>query len=225
MLSQEEKSNIRERLIFENELKKELNWYEKKPESKQAWINSKISLLIIGSIISGLLIPWFQYSHKSMEWRRENQFNNYKSNINRKELFLKEFMTLSAFIAEAYEVAKNYDQETFNKKEIIKKLNEIQSKRFHQIATIHYLLIFIKNDRINDLFKEHTKRSVRLLKSLKQTVNLNNSDDKLLKTKREAWSEIDKQINGITSSNKKITDILYLEIERIKRKNEKLHML
>jgi hypothetical protein len=221
MLTKKEKDNIRERAIFESEIKKSLE----EPENKKSWVNSNIAILIIGSIISGILVPLFQYSHKSIEWRRQNQYENYKLSIENKENFLKEFIVLSALLSEIIEVSTNTDPKIFSKQEIINQFSKIQKERFHQVSKINYLLIFINNTKIRELFTEHTNKSLLFVTSLKENAlskyEKNSSSEKY----DNSMQSIGKQLSEINALYTDITDRIYLEIRKVKDENNKLHML
>ncbi len=66
MLTQEEKLHIIEKAEFELETKKSLS--ERKVK-KSSWLNRKISLLLISALITGVLVPWFQFTQKTIEWK------------------------------------------------------------------------------------------------------------------------------------------------------------
>ena len=76
---------------------------EKAPPKR--WWESNLALLIIGSLISSLLVPWLQYTEKNFEWKRQNRFANTNYRLDRMRECLTEFMALSALTAEASERA------------------------------------------------------------------------------------------------------------------------
>ena len=101
MLSEEEKAKIIEKVQFENEIKKTID-SEPKPK-KFTWLNSKISLLLIGALISGILVPWFQYTQKSIEWKRQNRYDSISYRLDMMRDCVKEFVYLQAIRAEGFE--------------------------------------------------------------------------------------------------------------------------
>jgi hypothetical protein len=71
MLTPDEKERIIERVKFEENIRGELGDTDKRPSS---WWNSKIALLLVGSLITGVLVPWFQFIQNRLEWHRQNSF-------------------------------------------------------------------------------------------------------------------------------------------------------
>jgi hypothetical protein len=171
------------------------------------------------------LVPWFQFFHKSIEWRRINQFEEYKSKIANKEQFLKEFITLSALLSEAYEVSKNKDLKVYSKNEIVNKINEIQTNRFNKIAKINYLLIFIDNVTVPDLVEKHTKESLKLMTSLKNLAFSSYTDDQSPNNDELNWIRLYRSIKDINSIYNEIANKVFFEIKRVKDENKNLHML
>lgn len=174
MLSEEEKMHIIEKVQFENEIRKELSApIERK---KFSWLNSKMFLLLIGSLITGILVPWFQYTHKAIEWKRQNEFDNINFRLKMMRDCLKEFVYLSAYTSEAYErtipfMDKAYlsqkDYEDFEQQHI-----ELQNSRFRQNAKVTSLLIhFPDANTLKRLFRDYAKNSSDYLIDLKHFVH------------------------------------------------------
>ena len=67
MISEEEKNHIIEKVKFENEIKKELSPPRK--IKKWPWLENKLFLLMIGAIITGILVPFFQSTQKKIDWK------------------------------------------------------------------------------------------------------------------------------------------------------------
>src|ERR1051325_11030873 len=71
--------------------------------SKSRWYESKIGLLLIGSVLSGILVPIFQYTQETIKWKRQNRYENVKYRLGMMRDGMKEFVYVHAFNAEAYE--------------------------------------------------------------------------------------------------------------------------
>ena len=97
MLSKEEKDKIIEKAKFENDIKKSLDFEQK--QRKFSWLNSKLSLLLIGAVITGVLVPWFQYTQKSIEWKRQNRYDSISYRLDMMRDCVKEFVYLQAIRA------------------------------------------------------------------------------------------------------------------------------
>jgi len=78
------------------------------------WIDAKASFLegqakgltqashvLIGSLVTGLLVPVFQYTQQTFSWRRQNHYDNSKYRLPMMRDCLREFVSLSAYSGEA----------------------------------------------------------------------------------------------------------------------------
>ena len=143
MLPEEEKSNIMEKVKFELEIKKSLSTPEE--DKNSSWINSKIGLLLIGSLITGILVPWFQFTQKTIEWKRQNRFDSVNYKLEMMRDCVRNFVILQAYRAEAYERVQPYllkasltkdDYNVFKNQYI-----ELQNKNFAQNAKVTSLIV------------------------------------------------------------------------------------
>ncbi|MEN3332067.1 MAG: hypothetical protein V7641_1432 [Blastocatellia bacterium] len=163
MLSPEEKEKIRERIQFEDELREALS--TKEPSWKESIWNkasSGLGLLILGSIITGVLVPIFQNRQKTLEWERQVRYENVKYDLEMRRECLKEFMLIGAFLSQFIELVQPYmNEKPISKKdyeELDKKLREIQSERFKQNAKVIGLLIYYSDYSIfSRMFNEYTR--------------------------------------------------------------------
>lgn len=175
MLSEEEKKHIIEKVQFENEIRQKLS-IPSKPK-RFSWLNNRISLLLIGSVITGILVPLFQYTQKTIEWKRQNQFANINYRLGMMRDCLKEFVYLSAYIAEAYERVTPF----MNKAQLTPKLYaefeqgyiEMQNARFRQNAKVTSLMIYFQDTIIlKQLFRDYIKETSDYLRDLKRFVRI-----------------------------------------------------
>ena len=107
-MTDEERTAILERLRIEQDLRKELEKVSETERAHGSWWQSKLGLLVAGSVISSLLLPWLQYTQKTIEWKRQNQFENTKYRLERMRECLTEFVVLWAFTGEAYERSRAF---------------------------------------------------------------------------------------------------------------------
>jgi hypothetical protein len=157
MLSQEEKDKIIERIQFETEVRKEVQsagTEEKKP-AKHAWLESKLILLLVGSLLSGILVPLFQYTQETIKWKRQNRYENVKFRLGMMRDGMKEFVYVHAFNAEAYERIRPFvdnpnverkDFDSYNTQHI-----EMQNRRFQQNAKFAAFLIYFPEQERGNL--------------------------------------------------------------------------
>ena len=165
MLTEEEKAHIIEKVHFENTIRKELAPVEER--KRYGWVESKIGLLLIGSLITGIFVPTFQYTQKLWEWKRQNQFANLTFRLNMMRDCLREFIYLSAIAPEAYERIKPVLKETklSNKeyKDLEHQYIDLQNRRFVQNAKVISVMIHFKDTRdFQKLFEEEYSNAFNL---------------------------------------------------------------
>lgn len=154
MSPEEEKGHIKKNVRRANEVRKETS-IGASPK-KFSWLNSRISLLLIGSLLTGILVPWFQISYRAIEWRRQNQFANVSFRLKMMRDCLTQFVYLSACTAEGYELVERFmdtaplthnDYEEFEQQ-----CSDLQSRRFTQNAKVRSLTIYFRDaGRAKDL--------------------------------------------------------------------------
>jgi hypothetical protein len=156
MLSEEEKNRIIERVQFETQIRKDVqaaSASDEKP-ARSRWLDSKVGLLLIGSLLSGVLVPLFQYTQETIKWRRQNRYENVKYRLGMMRDGMKEFVFVHAFNAEAYERIRPFaENKVVDKKEFDSYYSqhiEMQNRRFQQNAKFAaFLIYFPEKDRGN----------------------------------------------------------------------------
>lgn len=148
MLTEEEKTHIVDRIRFEESVRKELA--AGKPDGDPSiWkkLNSNLVLLLIGSLITGLLVPLFQYNQRKLEWERQIKYENVRFTLDMMRDCTKEFVSGAAYISEAYELVKPFiDSATIDKVEYQKfrlQFREMQNSRIKQNAKIISFVIYL----------------------------------------------------------------------------------
>ena len=223
-ITPEEKDQIIERLRLESDLRKELQGeQEPKKRSRFAWVESKIGILIVGALVSGILVPIFQYTQETIKWRRQNRYENVKYRVGMMREGIKEFVFVHEFIAEAYEQARplvenpvigQKDIDDYNQKQF-----ELQSKRFQQNAKFASLVIYFPetnrgnlrqtyNDYLTDVqvFMGQLKTAVGIRSELLKKQSESSSEQL-----RKQFEEIQTQLDGaITKLNQKYEEVLQL---------------
>lgn len=76
MLSDEEKAKVVERIQIEEQIRQELRGPPKR--ERFAWLENKAVLLLAGFILTGVLVPLFQYTQETITWKRQNRYDNTK---------------------------------------------------------------------------------------------------------------------------------------------------
>jgi hypothetical protein len=239
MLSKEEKDQIIEKVKFENNIKKSLNY---EPEPKRfTWLNSKISLLLIGALITGILVPWFQYTQKSIEWKRQNRYDSISYRLNMMRDCVKEFVYLQAIRAEGFERVQPFvvkttldknDYESFKSQFI-----ELQNKHFAQNSKVTSLIIsftsmnsnLMEAQNLNTLFEGNIRYSTLYMRNIDDYVKskycTTNPDQCKQTDDKKDIDELENNINEIMLSlNRSYMEIIGLmenEIRRSENENDK----
>lgn len=155
-LTDGDKERIIERLQLERDIRNQLQAAEEpKKKSRFAWVDSKVGILILGAIVSGVLVPIFQYTQETIKWKRQNRYENVKFRLGMMREGMKEFVFVHEFIAEAYEHARPLvENPIVTQKDVdlyYQQQLELQSKRFQQNAKFAALLIYFPDKQKGNL--------------------------------------------------------------------------
>ena len=234
MLSEEEKAHIIEKVQFENAIKKELSPTEE--PKRYGWIESKIGLLLIGALITGILVPTFQYTQKLWEWKRQNQFANLTFRLNVMRNCLREFNYLSAFAPEAYErikpilKGKKLTSKEYN--DLERQYVDLQNRRFVQNAKVKSLMVNFKDTKdFQKLFEEEYSNALSLyMRCVREYIALTSYASGLTPYSQEnnvvaRLDELKKQINTklteLKESHRKVIAKMKEEIGRAEDEGNK----
>lgn len=206
MIADEDRAKIVERIRAENEIRKELAESEDGKKNRCSWLESKFSLLIIGAILTGVLIPTFQATQETIKWSRQNRYDNLKYRLDSARAAMKELTITHAFVAEAFERLKTVDS---GNSDALKKYKaqtvEMHNRRFRQNATFVGMLGLIEEkdrDVIQESFNEYLS-SVQQLFSVFEAIaetrmryrtGINANDEaKLQKAQDSLSKDVDKR--------------------------------
>lgn len=169
-MSQEEenKNHTTEKVHLQNN---SANQSTRPISTKFAWLNSKLFLLLIGSLMTGILVPWFQYSQEKLEWKRQNQYSDTNFKIEMMRDSLKEFVYLSTYAAEAYEISITFFETTPSTPSIYEGFEQryidLQNRRFKQTAKVRSLLIYFESA---DILERSFSKYVNILNQFMKDV-------------------------------------------------------
>jgi hypothetical protein len=149
-LTEQERKAISERVLFEVQLRKELESDNlNRRQRLRRWLESNLALLVVGSLISSLLVPYFQQKQEVIRWQKQNQYDNLKYKLERMRSALEECLTLAAHAAAINNISKTtlanprLDAEAYRRFD--SDLHDIQQKRFEQVTKVMSLLIYFKD--------------------------------------------------------------------------------
>ena len=109
MNTEEVKNEILVKLEIEREVRAQLGRQQTDqsaptPRSPWAWLESKIGLLLIGAVISGVLVPTFQFTQEEIKWHRQNRYDSLERQLGSLRESLKQFIAVQALSAELYDL-------------------------------------------------------------------------------------------------------------------------
>lgn len=102
------KNDILMRLEIEREIRKQLDQNREREvtptKSRWTWLEGKLALLVIGSAITGVLIPTFQFTQEKIKWHRQNRYDILGRQLSSIRESLKQFIAVQALSAELYDL-------------------------------------------------------------------------------------------------------------------------
>jgi hypothetical protein len=109
MDSEQIRNEVLARLEIEREVREQLARQQREPSAPTAtgvpaWLDSKLGLLLIGAVISGVLVPTFQFTQEEIRWHRQNRYNNLERQLGSMRESLKQFIAVQALSAELYDL-------------------------------------------------------------------------------------------------------------------------
>lgn len=109
MNTEEIRDEIVTKLAIEREVREQLAKQQAEQnapprKSRWAWLESKLGLLVIGAIFSGVLVPVFQYTQERVKWHQQNRYNALVLQTTNMRESLKQFITVQALSAAMYDI-------------------------------------------------------------------------------------------------------------------------
>ena len=220
MLTDDEKKHIVEKVKFESEVKQQatgFSWF--------TLLNSKLALLFVGAILTGILVPSFQHLQEKREWRRRTLWANTEFRLEKMRACLREVTYLHAYGGEAYEMVEPFletnsldhdDYEAFEQQFL-----DLQKRRFRQNATVQSIIIYYSNaSDLDKLFKAYKQTFHRLMSAMKTYMMVKNCRSNPTKCSRPEGHKAD--LNSIKMQiREKIPEQLVRDYESIISKMKK----
>jgi len=139
-MSEAEKAAIVARLELEQTIRATLAEKTKQGTSRWQLLNSGIGLLVVGFLLTGILVPIFQYTSKIFESRRLDRFETLTARIQVMRESHRDLVGTSVSPSEAYERVKPFLSPLSIKEkdlsEYRKEMFEINARRFAQNARV-----------------------------------------------------------------------------------------
>jgi hypothetical protein len=149
------KNEILIRLEIEREVRRQLDQSRDlnagPKKSAWVWLESKLALLIIGAVLSGVLVPTFQFTQEKIKWHKQNRYDSLERQLGSIRESLKQFIAVQALSAELYDLGlRIIDTRTVGGRKTLldewrKEFHAIQARRVQQssafFATVFYFPI------------------------------------------------------------------------------------
>ena len=233
MITDEDRDRIVERIRLESEVREELAKTEAKVEpSRWAWVESKLGLLVIGAVITGVLIPFFQTTQETIKWTRQNRYDVLKYRLDSARSSMKELTLTHAFVAEAFERARAFqrgarDIEKLRAEYRVQSL-EMQNRRFQQNARFVGaigLLNEAERDAIRRAFNIYLSTVQQLMNVLDLIVSARFSSDKNTNNKKKdnLRDSIQSLTEDTNTNYEKILRLMKDYLRRLEKDGEKYY--
>jgi hypothetical protein len=97
------------RLRLEHEVREQLALQREQagppaPPPPWSWLESKLGLLLLGALITGVLVPSFQFTQESLRWTRQNRYDELNLQRNGIRESLRQFLAAQAQSSELNEI-------------------------------------------------------------------------------------------------------------------------
>ena len=225
-ISKEERDRIVEKLRIEQELREQLS--PKKEERRSKWWEGNLALLLIGSLLTSLVVPWLQYTQKNFEWRRENQFENVKYRLGEMRQALTDFIVLWAFVSEAYERSRPFLLRPLTTAkegaDFQTQFIDLQNRRFQQNAKVVSLMINFKDyAALNTRFQDYLVHSAAYFRRLEELVRAKASST-TTDASPQSPDEIDQMMKRLEALYVVVSNQIREEIGRTEDESQKYRL-
>jgi hypothetical protein len=234
-LTEADRRAIADRVALEVRLRQEIE-SPKKHEPKRGvrgWLESSFVLLLLGSALTGLLVPYLQQQQESVKWRRQNQYDNFKYRLTQMRQCLQDFLNLTAYPSDVNEIAKpvvanaSVDGKQFDQFSL--RFRDLQEKRFHETAKVMSLFIYFpRSEEIEAPYGLYLE-SVAGLMSRFQSLATETRALADRKGRVEQWAELERRSDAVAGLfpdiNQRFDDVvreMRKQIEEVENESEQL---
>jgi len=210
------KREIVSRLQLEAEVRKQLKLEESEGSQPKSWlrssIESKLGLLVAGAVLSGVLVPTFQFTQERIKWRQQNQYDALQRQLGGIRESLKQFVEVQAVSASLYNLGTSLlDHGATNADERAKKLVELrtlQEKRIQQNAAFASSIFYFPAD-FQEKIRAGWNRMIVPIQKLDGTVAiLLEQGSKEQATIRDAPLELDSRLAEVNGAYDDLVSML-----------------
>jgi len=106
-MTPEERAQIVERVQTEMEVRRQVEKDNAPAKGRWSWVESKLGLLVLGAVLTGVLVPMFQATQESLRWSRQNRYDTLKYRLESSRTALRELVAARAILEESSELASS----------------------------------------------------------------------------------------------------------------------
>lgn len=150
-----------------------------KPERKSLWnfLNSAVGLLLITSLITSGLVPYFQRKHQEGEWKRQLRADNLKYRLEMMRNCLKEFTQANTYTSQGYGLFQAVQDRTpltaSDYRAFQEQLRTVLTNRLQQNARVLGLTAFFRDQAgVEKAHFEYTRLATDYLATVREYLNL-----------------------------------------------------
>ncbi len=230
MSAEDIKNEILTKLAIEREVREQLARQQGEPapakKNKWAWVETKIGLLVIGAVVSGVLVPVFQYTQERVKWRQQNNYNSLVLQLTSMRESLKQFIAVQALSAELYELGLDVLQAPGviaapMLEQWRKDLRELQKRRIAQNAAFAASMFYFPSTaqpRIRDAWNELIGSSEEIQGLITEALA---QDGAPVSTSRrnELATQLGERLNKVNQSYERLLAMLRQELLTVERES------
>jgi len=156
VINPEEGNLVMERLRLEMELRRQLSLQDKRSPT---WHENKVLLLALGALLTGVLVPMFQYSQEAIKWHRQNGYDEQKLRLERMRDAVAATARLNVAVAEydlrVRRVLESHRTTASRLLALEAKLDDIDAERLDLNANIAGRLHSFQQSSVHQAYEEY----------------------------------------------------------------------
>ncbi len=194
-----------------------------------AWLESKIGLLVVGAVVSGVFVPAFQFTQETFKWMRENRYNALTRQIDDMRNSLKQLIAAHALLAATYNLGLSIPDELMLKdaaraQEARARIRDLRLQRIQQNGTFASTILFFPRSAqggIRSAWNDYLAAADRLQYAVDDGVRISmgpggRARDQAL---NDALRQLDTQVPECNRRYESVLCMLQASIEEVERES------
>jgi hypothetical protein len=122
-----------------------------------AVLNSKLGILILGAVATGILIPLFQNTQHRANWRMENRLDALQFQIGEMRSCRKNFLLLTTAVSEAYETVYSAGMFPGTNSDVGRKMSALEATRFVRASEVMATVVNFPDEETETVIRDYLK--------------------------------------------------------------------